>query len=347
MDLQQDRSGMGEALELEFLHKILIAGYILYRVEEFKRFLLKELSERLRAEGFAFTEPEGEATVIFDLAARRDNEGFVIKILYNVDTIREDNARELIHICRILSAAAIVIGKRASNGDLENDIVYFRHNIPIMTYETFISYLDGEHPFVYSAHGGFYVSIEGNTLRMLREEKRYSIGYVSNAVGISRRSISLYEAGSAATYDVYSRLQRLFRKNIRKTIDLMDCIGPLETANTNEDLLDAFSRLVSKTMLDIGFDMFTFRRTPFDAVATDRVEDQIIMGLTDELRTYVKGRSIADLSRVFEKYSMVVSRSKTDKSSIGGCPVVNYKDILSVPGKDELVDLIKKKMNVK
>lgn len=329
------------------LHKILIAGYILYPVEEFKRFLLKELSARLQAAGFIYTEPEGEATVIFDLAARRDSEGYVIKILYNVDTIREDNAKELMHICRILQAAAIVIGKRASNGDLENDIVYFRHEIPIMTYETFISYLDGEKPFVYSAHGGFYVSIEGDSLKKLREEKRYSIGYVSNAVGISRRSISLYESGSAATFEVYSRLQRLFRRDIRKTIDLMNCIRPLDAIGMNEEILDAFSSLVSKTMLDIGFDMFTFRRTPFDAMATDRLEDQIIMGLTDELRNYDKGKSIADLSRVFEKYSMVVSRAKTDKSSIGGCPVVNYNDILSIPGKDELVELIRKKMSIK
>ncbi len=332
---------------LEVFHNILIVNYILYLVEEFKRFLLKELSARLSAAGFVFTEPEGEATVIFDLAARRDSEGFVIKILYNVDTIRDDNSKELIHICHALQAAAVVIGKRASNGDLENDIVYFRHNIPTMTYETFISYLEGERPFVYSAHGGFYVSIEGDTLKMLREKKRYSIGYLSHAVGISRRSISLYESGSAATYEVYARLQEFFEKDIRKTIDLMNCIVNLDSPESEEKLLNPFSSLVSRIMLDMGFDMFTFRRTPFDAVATDRLEDQIIMGLTDELRTYANARSIADLSRVFEKYSMVVSRANTDKSSIGGCPVINYRDIQRVPGKEELVDLIRRKMNIR
>lgn len=316
-------------------------------MEEFKRFLLKELSTQLRKVGFVFTEPEGEASVIFDLAARREDEGFIIKILYNVDTIREENARELMHICRILRAAAIVIGKRASNGDLENDIVYFRHDLPIMTYETFVAYLDGDKPFVYSAHGGFYVSIEGRSLRMLREEKRYSIGYVSSAIGISRRSISLYEAGSAATYDVYSRLQDLFEKDIRRTIDLMDCLKPLNLSEIKEEVSDPFSSLVSRAMVDIGFDMFTFRRTPFDAMATDRLDDQIIMGLTNELHTYVKGKSIADLSRVFEKYSMIVSRTRTEKATVNGCPVVNYRDMQAVPGKEELVDLIKKKMNAR
>ncbi len=316
-------------------------------MEEFRRFLLRELSVLLRNNGFTFTEPDLDGITTFDIAARREDEKFLLKILYNVDTIREENAKELLHISRILGCISIVIGKRASNGDLEDNIVYFRHDVPIMTYESFVAYVNGEKPYIYSAHGGFYVSIRGDLLRSIREEKRYSIGSVSSAIGISRRSISLYETGSAATLEVYNRLQAMFQQDLKRPIDLLHSVLNFSMLEGEDFPGNDFLDSIFNVMRSMGFSMFPFKKTPFDAMATDMQTDQIIIGIAEELQNYRKAKSILSISDLFEKYSMVVSRLATERSSIGGCPVVSLGDVLKTQDKDTLVNLIRKKADAR
>lgn len=312
-------------------------------MEDFRKFLLKELMGQLRNRGLEFAEPDLDGVSTFDIAARRGDEKYLIKILYNIDTMREEGARDLMSVSRILGCIAIVIGNRASNGTLEDGIIYFRHDVPIMTYETYIAYLDGESPYIFSAHGGYYVSINGESLRKIREEHRYSIGYVSSSVGVSRRSISLYESGSAATLDVFNRLQRIFSVDLKKRINLMKHIADLP-ADENQDLfVNEFYSAVLQLMKSIGFNMYPFRKTPFDAMATDVAADQIIMGLADQLDNYRKARAIASLSCLFENYAMVVTKSHTEKTTIAGVPVIKEDDIVNAGDKDSLVDLLRKK----
>lgn len=326
-----------------WIDNLFIENFIHISVEDFRKFLLKELTVQLRDHGFVFTEPDMDGIASFDLAAKRDDDKFIVKIVYNIDTIREENAIEMNYISKLIGCIALVIGKRASNGDLENNIVYYRHEIPIMTYDTFIDYMNGSRPYIYSAHGGYYVSIKGDSLRNLREKKRYSIGYVSGAVGVSRRSISLYETGTAATLDVYMKLQRLFSDDIKKTIDLLSGIRTTQANRFPENLQNDFFESIFSMMRSLGFEMFPFRKTPFDAMASDNAADQIMLGLAEQLGGYRKAKAIANLSKLFERDSLVVSREKTDKSSIQGCPVVNYSDMVEANRNGSLDTLLRKK----
>ncbi|MCL4444716.1 MAG: transcriptional regulator [Candidatus Thermoplasmatota archaeon] len=312
-------------------------------MEDFRKFLLKELMVQLRNRGLEFAEPDLDGVSTFDIAARRGDEKYLIKILYNIDTMREEGARDLMSVSRILGCIAIVIGNRASNGTLEDGIIYFRHEVPIMTYETYIAYLDGESPYIFSAHGGYYVSINGESLRKIREEHRYSIGYVSGAVGVSRRSISLYESGSAATLDVFNRLQRIFAVDLKKRINLMKHLEEMPVDENHDLFINEFYSAVLQLMKSIGFSMYPFRKTPFDAMATDVTADQIIMGLADELNNYRKARAIASLSELFENYAMVVTKANTEKRTIAGVPVIRKDDIVNAGDKESLVNLLRKK----
>jgi putative transcriptional regulator len=312
-------------------------------VEDFRKFILKELMVQLRNRGLEFAEPDLDGVSTFDIAVRREDEKYLIKILYNVDTMREEAARDLMSVSRILCCIALVIGNRASNGTLEDGIIYFRHEVPIMTYETYIAYLDGESPYVFSAHGGYYVSINGGTLRSIREEHRYSIGYVSSTVGVSRRSISLYESGSAATLDVFNRLQRIFAVDLKKKIDLKKHLEELPVDENQDLFVNEFYSAVLQLMKSIGFSMYSFQKTPFDAMATDVAADKIIMGLADELNNYRKARAIASLSDLFENYAMVVTKFHTNKTTIAGVPVIKKDDIVNAGDKESLVNLLRKK----
>lgn len=312
-------------------------------MEDFRKFLLKELAVQLRNRGFVFTEPDLEGISTFDIAARREDDKFLIKILYNIETMRDEGARDLMNVSKILGCVAIVIGSRASNGSLEDGIIYFRHEVPIMTYETYIAYLDGESPYIFSAHGGYYVSINGDSLRKIREEHRFSIGTVSNLVGVSRRSISLYESGSAATLEVFNRLQRMFEADLKMRINLAKHLEDSLMGESRDLFVNDFYSAVLQLMRSIGFSMYPFRKTPFDAMATDVTEDQIIMGLAEELDNYRKAKAIASLSRLFEKHAMVVTRMNTGKTNISGVPVLNNNEIARAGDKESLVDILRKK----
>jgi predicted transcriptional regulator len=96
-------------------------------------------------------------------------------------------------------------------------------------------------------------------------------------------------------------------------------------------------------MKSIGFSMYPFRKTPFDAMATDVTADQIIMGLADELNNYRKARAIASLSELFENYAMVVTKANTEKRTIAGVPVIRKDDIVNAGDKESLVNLLRKK----
>ncbi len=312
-------------------------------MEDFRKFLLKELAIQLRNRGFVFAEPDLDGISTFDIAARREDDKFLIKILYNIETMREEGARDLMNVSKILGCVAIIIGSRASNGSLEDGIIYFRHEVPIMTYETYIAYLDGESPYIFSAHGGYYVSINGDSLRKIREEHRFSIGAVSNLIGVSRRSISLYESGSAATLEVFNRLQRVFAADLKMRINLAKHLEDSLVGENRDPIVNDFYSAVLQLMRSIGFSMYPFRKTPFDAMATDVTEDQIIMGLSEELDNYRKAKAIASLSQIFEKYAMVVTRMNTGKTSISGVPVLNNKEIANAGDKERLVDILRKK----
>lgn len=294
--------------------------------------------------GFKVSDPGLNGLVSFDMIAKRENEIFIIKILHNVDTFRKSNATELVHFSGAVDAMAIVIGKKASNGDLEDGIVYFRHRIPILTVPTFLDYVDGVRPFVYSGPGGFYVSIDGDKLHERRESMGYSIGYVSGKVGISRRSISLYESGSGATIDVFLKLEKLFGTDITSDLDLMDELRKTNMETKSELMSDELTREVFFSLASIGVGMLNFRKTPFDALLTEERKSIALLDLVrDVLLQASRIDSMKNIADLLENESIIVPRTRTDKDNIHGCPVLSVDELASIQEPGDLLNLIAKK----
>lgn len=313
-------------------------------MEDFRKQAITELYRNLVRRGFTVSDPGLSGLVSFDMIARRDGEIFIIKILHNIDTFRESNSRELVHFSRAIEAVCVVIGKKASNGNLEDGVVYFRHRIPILTIMTLLDYIDGSKPFVYSGPGGYYVSIDGEKLHEKRETSGYSIGYVSGKIGISRRSISLYEAGSGATIDVFLKLERMFGADITNDLDLNTELRKVQAAEGIEELVDDFTKQIFSSLSSIGIGMLNFRRTPFDALLTAEMRSIVLLDLVkDALIQASRIDSMKNIADVIDNESIIVPRSKTDRDSIHGCPVVSLEDLAKIREPEDLLSLIAKK----
>ncbi|MBW9221166.1 transcriptional regulator [Methanothermococcus sp. SCGC AD-155-M21] len=222
----------------------------------------------------------------FDILARRNNLNYLIKILKNIDSLSNEQSMELIKISKILNATPLLIGLRTRNLPMEEGVVYERHNIKSITLKTFELYLRGSPPIVYAGRGGFFVNIEGNRLRTVREKLNISIGELAEYSNVSRKMIYKYEQNMAnPTIEVALKIEEYLDVPLIKDIPLELDIDFNEKAereicsrsnNLNkckgEEYIEEegeegdFKLYVMDLFNQLGFNITETKRAPFDAV---------------------------------------------------------------------------------
>lgn len=293
--------------------------------------LLMETRKLLARAGFYCSEICNMRPVCFDFVARRDDLLFIIKVLNNIDAMSNEVAKELISIARYLEGIPIVIGRRNSFSLLDDDVLYFRHGVPIMTYETLKNYLQGMPPVICAARGGFYVNIDGERLRRLRVEKGVSIGQLARIAGVSRRAVRMYERGERTTIEVAEKIAEFLGEEFIQPVDLMKLIER-EEIETKEVRNEIFS-----TLRKLGVYVFPTMRSPFHAIG-EVVEEKFMVGI-NKRRIREKAKIIFNLSRVAEKHSVFILDSCT-KKNIEGVPIIEKKELGKLSEPEEFIDLV-------
>ncbi len=281
-------------------------------MEGLRKDLVDQTVQMLADHGFDASDLDLAGLTAYDIIARSKLESYVIKVLYNIDTLRKEVAHEIIRIAKLIGAAALVVGRRSSVGDMEPGIMYFRHGVPMLSPETFEDYLDGSKPFVFSGPGGYYVPIDGQRMHSIRVEQGLSIGYVSSRVGISRRSVSLYESGSAASIDVIRKIEHLLAKQIRQEMDLISITRSSALENVGASTTDAFLKEVIGILENVGYDIYPTKKTPYDAVACEDQDFLFTLGAIRALKEEI-GRidAIVKASQAMDREFLLVSESET------------------------------------
>ena len=213
----------------------------------------------------------------FDILARKNDVKYLIKVLKNIDSLSNEQSMELIKISRILNAIPLLIGVRTRNVPMEDDVVYERHNIKAITFETFKLYLEGSPPVIYAGRGGFFVNIDGNVLRETREKLNISVGELAEFSNVSRKTIYKYEQNKAnPSIEVALKIEQYLDVPLVKGIPLELEINEDETFNTetcddNNKYVnrydEEFKLHVMNLLNELGFNMIETKKAPFDAVA--------------------------------------------------------------------------------
>lgn len=311
-------------------------------MDDHRRVVIHRLYDILAKEGFRVSEPDLKGLVSFDVIARRGDQKFILKILQNIDTLRTAMALEISKLAKITGAAAIVVGEKCGSGDLEQDVVYYRHGVPIVSLETFVSYVNGDQLYVYSGPGGFYVSIDGMELHRSRELMGMSIGNLSKRVGLSRRSISLYESGNAATVDVFLKLEEILRTDFRRAVDLFDIEmnTGTEQIRVNDPFVSEFEEIIKKT----GYTYESMNRSPFDVVVFETIKALMLVGLFENvLARPERANAIKNISDIFEHQPLIITREETSRENLGGCPLVTLSELKKTYDPDDLIRLLHSK----
>lgn len=270
----------------------------------------------------------------FDLIASNRTVTFVIKVVSHIDSIGEEVARDVEAIARHLRGTPLIIGERARDADLERGAVYIRYGIFAISIPTLHDYIvEGVPPLVYASPGGLYVTIDGEALRGLREERNMSLGDLGQHLGVSRRAISKYESGMGTTLDIALKIEEIFDRALVQQIDLLNArAGEVPEEVHSEGTPMAF-------LEEIGLKLHLMRRAPFQALITFR-EETILTGYGPEQKVAKRAALIGNISQVTGTRAMCILTDYYKKKRIGKTLLIGEERLHRLENGSELLDLI-------
>lgn len=331
----------------------------------------KEINDLLLSYGFKTSNIYDRSC--FDLLARKDDILIILKILVNVDSLTSTQAEELSKIAGTFLASPIIIGLKSKHNYLEEDVVYERHELPVITPQTLCNIIVNDiHPEIFAKRGGYYVKINGNLLRQLREEKNLSLKELADMSHVSRETIYRYEQGNSQTYpETALMLEEVLQRPITLSINLLD----VENKNSLDKSIQEPIELIK-----LGYDVKSSGKTPFDAVSESTQNINEINKLQEKLENKLdeiekiraeinkktkennilitnleKGRNnktlntiankTQDISSVTGYDALFVLENKHEKENIKDIPAIHTWEIKDMENIGELLKLIKERKN--
>lgn len=329
--------------------------------QEFSRDRAIERVRRLLGSaGFFVSDAHHIRPTSFDLMARRDSQLLIVKVLKNIDALDPHEAGRIRELGRLFPATVLVIGQTSGGTDLEPGVVYSRYGVPIVVEESLREYLQkGIPPFLFSGPGGIFARVDGARLRLLREERRISLGTLANVAGVSRRTIQLYEDGGGAEVTVVQRLERYLAEPIARPLELFGegsaprSREPAPQDEANETRApatrpppstgDALRDGVVRQLDGMGWEVSVTVRCPFDALShgDNRGEELTLLTSVGTLRTAQhRADLLLQLARVAEGRAMFVVRESSGTRDVEGLPVLSVSELGRHRDRDELVEEI-------
>ncbi|RLI78982.1 transcriptional regulator [Archaeoglobales archaeon] len=293
--------------------------------------------------GFILTDIVETKPRCFDIVARKGDVVLLIKVLYNIDSLKPEMAEEMKTIAKLLNASPIVVGERFKFDYLERGVVYNRYGLPVINTATFYDFIvEKTPPMIYSAPGGHYVKLDSEKIREARERIGVSLGDIAKALGVSRRTVKKYEEGIDTSIENALKLEELLGTYIIKAIDLLSFVQD-EVRGKKEiktDLKGKEEEIVEQLRC-IGVEVHPLKHAPFDVVSKAE-DDSVLTGVKQIKEIEKRARILGKVSTVLStKAAYIVERSiKKDINSV----VFVMKDELScVSSPKDFISLLNEK----
>jgi putative transcriptional regulator len=283
----------------------------------------------------------------FDVVARKENVVLLIKVLYNVFFFKQKTAYEMKLVAKLLGASSLVVGERFKSDYLERGVVYNRYGLPVINTATFYDFIiEGIHPVIYSAPGGYYVKLNKEKIKEARERKGLTLGMLARKLGVSRRVIKKYEGGADASLENAAKLEELLGEYIVKEIDLLNFTELDEVKEIKPDDLNKNEAEIVEQLKNIGLNVYAVKHAPFDIVSKileRKNEGEAILAGVRQVREIEKRAAvIGKVSEVVSaKAAYIVERKiKKDVSSV---VFLLKEELTCVSSPKDLVSLIKER----
>lgn len=258
----------------------------------------------------------------FDLVARKQTTVLLIKILEDANSISEEYAEQMKNIGSYIDAIPFIIAEKAGN-PLEKNIVYSRYGIYTLNNQTFENSIRGKFPFIRRTNAGLTANIIGSKLKQIREQEGLSLQNLAQKVGVSRRMIQKYEAGTSEI-------------RVQKALRIYDVLGPsvfnrINIFSIHKDIDLKPKTDISQRYNELGFDAIDTKKAPFDVIAK-KEKDIILTEVGDK-----DPKQMSSLSRLIDANNLVIFKKKKPKN----IPSMTKKEFLEFEKANELIKFLK------
>jgi len=318
-----------------------------------KEVLIHQIIDVLARAGFALSDRCNIRPRSFDVAARKGETLLLCKVLFNIDGLNEETAREMKYLAEYLGGSAIVLGAKTRDQMLEDSVVYMRYDILALSVQTLHDYfIENIPPLVSAAPGGLYVSIEGDLLKKSRTDQSMSLGTLATMVGVSRRTISKYEEeGMDASIDVVLQLEDIFGVELARPINILKTCGSRKPRKKAESETENQTRastllpenLILNTISMLGYDVLPTTQAPFKAISRDK-SSVILTGVSEFNTTVIKrAHLMSSISCVTETQSVFIINGHSKIKSVENTVLIEKKELDKISDSQELLDFIEKR----
>ncbi|MDF1556830.1 MAG: transcriptional regulator [ANME-2 cluster archaeon] len=290
----------------------------------------------------------------FDIAAGNDDVLLLIKVLSNVDGLKENTALEMLQLAEYLSGTPLVIGEKSRDHPLESGVVYYRYGIPAINIDTLYDYFVEEvPPIVYAAPGGLYVNVDGHVLHEVRLKSNLSIGALASELGVSRRSISKYEEDDMdMSVDMVIRLEEMFNQAIALAIDFLN-VDKKGLKNKARPVETEPGISIKSILSSLDVDVVPVSQAPFNAVSFEHTNSSkdtclpiILTGFSDYSGAMVKrAKLMSSISEVTKAQSMFIVNEHCKSKCVDNTVLLKKSDIEEMEDFKDLLRYIYEKVD--
>ena len=298
----------------------------------------------LKEAGFNVSEKCYSRPSCFDYAARKNDNLIIVKAQPDIRHLCSNDFLALKTISETVSAASIIVSDRTHEKPFEDDTVYTRYGVLAITSKTFENIILYEvHPLIQAGPGGYYVEVDGATIKRGRQKLGYSIGELAEKVGISRRTLYGYEHGLAkATVPAAYNLVRVLGVPIAKPVNIFEkpksqhkCIF------TSAKRAIARSKFLRKIFRKLSCSIVQVEKAPFDFVINIPEEKtRIIGGVADKTEPKLDRRvdEILSVSKIIQAHPLLIAEDQKILGKHISC--VGREEFSKIRNTEDLIEVI-------
>jgi len=305
--------------------------------------MLNATESILKTAGFKLSERCCARPSCFDFAVKREEQTAFIKIFTNVENIAAKDAQELKIVSGFFSAAPLFISYKMRYKPIEDDTVYERYGINAITVKTLEDIVFRKmQPLVEAGPGGYYVNLDSDAIKDMRQKLGLSIGKLAEMLGISRRTLYGYEKGmSKASVSAAINLEGTLGTPLVKPIDIFETSSHsmgFFAAARRMIIRNRFMQRAMKKFAQIGFRVAPIRKAPFDFIAQSSEEAfSILGGIVGRKERNIDQRTeeIRSVSRVVNAQPVLIAESqRTKKTNIA---FISHEDLEKIKHAEEFM----------
>jgi putative transcriptional regulator len=197
-------------------------------------------------------------------------------------------------------------------------------------------------PLIEAGPGGYYVNIDGNVIKNMRQKYGLSIGKLAEMLGISRRTLYGYEKGlSKASVSAAYNLEWTLGVPLARPIDIFKA-RPQRTgffAKARRMMFrNRFMHLVLRKLAQIDFQVEPVRRAPFDFMVQRSEESlSILCGVVCKKERNIDQRTeeIMSISKIVNAKPVLIAECQGMKET--EIPLINHEELEKIKHSGDFI----------